>query len=316
MFKPSSNIKNQKKKTSILKDDNITDSTFELIDKVVHDFAPEIAHVSQFKEDETEEQQIKTGRLHEHRILGIFLNSYLNGKYKLNTTEVEDEYNFYFKEVTRSTVSTYLNMLKKELILYTERDGRSVNYLFCKDPPKNIEPFWFTRIFCIIPAYFNRIMKFCKLYINAEKYLQKFIDDNFENDKDQLIRNFQFIIGIIILKILKNRCSKCSSCQFSEREMYIKIEEMIEIAIKDRTDVLSNEITTDLVETYSEIPSFDGLEIEEESIIEKIAKEILIRANIFNKDLEFQIMVSTRRKDLRLKQNEVLDDSLISIFKD
>ncbi|MFW9829121.1 MAG: hypothetical protein ACFFEY_16205 [Candidatus Thorarchaeota archaeon] len=316
MFKPSSNVKNQKKLQAILKDDIITDSTFELVDKVVCDFAPEIAHVSQFKEDESEEQQIKTGRLHEHRILGIFLNCYLDGKHKLNTAEVEEEYNLYFKEVTRSTVSTYLNMLKKELILYTERDGRLVNYLFFKEPPVNIEPFWFTRIFCVIPAYFNRVMKFCRLYIDAEKYAKQFTDDNIETDKEQLVRNFQFIIGIIILKILKNRCTKCSSCQFSEREMYLKIESMIDIAIKDRTDVLSNEITTDLIEMYSEIPNFNGLGIEEEHIIMKVAKEIIIRANLFHRDLEFQIMVSNRRKDLRLKQHEVLDDSLISIIND
>ncbi len=316
MLKPSSNMKNKEKDHSISEDNVITDSTFELIDKVIHDFAPEIAHICQFKEDETEEQQIKTGRLHEHRILGIFLYSYLDGKYKLNTAEVEEEYNFFFKEVTRSTVSTYLNMLKKELILYTERDGRLVDYLFCKDPPNNLEPFWFTRIFCIIPAYFNRVMKFCKLYMNAEKYCKQLIKDNLETDEEQLIRNFQFIIGIIILKILKNRCSKCSCCQFSEKEIYTKIEEMIDIAIKDRTDVLSNEITTDLVEAYSEIPCFNGLGIEEEHIMKKVAKEILIRANIFHKDLEFQIMVSNRRKDLRLKQHGVSDDSLISIIND
>ena len=52
-----------------LKASEITDSKFKLIDRVIQDFAPEIAYLCQIREDESEEQQIKTGRLHENRIL-------------------------------------------------------------------------------------------------------------------------------------------------------------------------------------------------------------------------------------------------------
>ncbi|MFX1310617.1 MAG: hypothetical protein ACFE8C_13025, partial [Promethearchaeota archaeon] len=113
----------------------IIDSDLKLIDKVVQEFAPEIAFLYHFREDEAEEQQIKTGRLHENRILGIILKFYLEGKNKTSTAEVESEYKKYFKEIARSTTSTYLNMLKKESTLYTERDGRIVYYVFYEDPP-------------------------------------------------------------------------------------------------------------------------------------------------------------------------------------
>ena len=38
----------------------ITDSELLLIDRVIQDFAPEIAYLYQIREDESEEQQIKT----------------------------------------------------------------------------------------------------------------------------------------------------------------------------------------------------------------------------------------------------------------
>ena len=55
----------------------ITDSELKLVDKVIQEFAPEIAFLYQIRDDESEEQQIKTGRLHENRILGIILKFYL-----------------------------------------------------------------------------------------------------------------------------------------------------------------------------------------------------------------------------------------------
>ncbi|MFW9819917.1 MAG: hypothetical protein ACFFE5_09930, partial [Candidatus Thorarchaeota archaeon] len=139
---------------------DLTDSEFILIDKVVQEYAPESAFLYHIREDESEEQQIKTGRLHENRILGIILKFYFEGINKVTTGEVEQEYKRYFRDIARSTTSTYLNMLKKESTLFTERDGRVAYYIFYEDPPVNIKPFWFTRMFCIVPAYFNRANKF------------------------------------------------------------------------------------------------------------------------------------------------------------
>ncbi|MHA1292892.1 MAG: BlaI/MecI/CopY family transcriptional regulator [Promethearchaeota archaeon] len=108
----------------------------ESLDKVIQEFAPEVADIYSIREDESEEQQIKTGRLHENRILGIILKFFLEGKKKVTTGEVENEYKKYFKDIARSTISTYLNMLKKESTLYKERDGRIVYYIFLKSRQK------------------------------------------------------------------------------------------------------------------------------------------------------------------------------------
>ncbi|MFX1302451.1 MAG: hypothetical protein ACFFBV_01040 [Promethearchaeota archaeon] len=289
----------------------ILDSELKVIDKVIQDFAPEIAYLYQIREDESEEQQIKTGRLHENRILGIILKFYLDGKKKITTGEVEQEYKRYFKEIARSTISTYLNMLKKEATLYKERDGRIVYYIFYEDPPIGIDPFWFTRIFCIVPAYFDRANYFSNLYINAEKFVQQYINDDVSGDKEILIRNFKFITGLIILNIFKNRSLKCVLCQFSKREIYNKLVEIISVAIKDRSDVLTEDLLENLIKNFSEIPMFNGLNIKSEEIEKNIVKEILKCADIYKKDLDFQIMVSLRRKDLRLKQKLALEEENI-----
>ena len=286
----------------------ITDSELKLIDKAVQNFAPEIAYLYQYREDESEEQQIKTGRLHENRILGIILKSYLEGKNKIATGDVEEEYKKYFKDIARSTISTYLNMLKKESTLYKERDGRIVYYIFHEDPPIGINPFWFTRIFCIIPAYFGRALYFTRLYLKAEKHIEEYIKDYHPEDKKILIRNFKFILGLIILKIFKNRSSKCRYCQFSKREIYIKLEEIIGVAVKDRTDVLPEDLLENLIDRLSEIPMFEGLSIKDDKIREQIIGTIMKAGDEYKKDLDFQIMVSQRRKALRLKQKKALEE--------
>ena len=58
---------------------------------------------------------------------------------------------------------------------------------------------------------------------------------------------------------------------------------------------------------------FDGINIKSEDIESKIPKEILRCAEAYKKDLDFQIMVSIRRKDLRLKQKFALEDQEIDL---
>ncbi|UCC21269.1 MAG: hypothetical protein JSV62_08325 [Promethearchaeota archaeon] len=293
--------------SSRLEGAQITDSELEILDKVIQDYSPEIVFLYQFREDQSEEQQIKTGRLHENRILGIILKFYLEGKKKITTGEVEQEYKRYFKEIARSTISTYLNMLKKESTLYKERDGRIVYYIFYEDPPIGIKPFWFTRIFCIVPSYFDRARFFANLYMDSKKYILQYINEYNSKDKEILIRNFKFITGLIILNILKNRSSKCILCQFSKREIYNKLEEIIQVAVKDRSDVLPEELLYEFIEKYAEIPIFNGISINSEYFEDKIAKDIFRCADLYKKDLDFQITVSLRRRDLRLKQKLALE---------
>ncbi len=192
------------KKNTQFEGAEIKDLELKLIYKTIQDFAPEIAYLYQFREDESEELQVKTGRLNENRILGIFLKFYLEGKNIITTTEIEQDYKRYFKDIARSTTSTYMNMLTKESTLYKERDGRIVYYIFYRDPPIGIKPFWFTRVFCIVPAYFDRAYYFSNLYSNAEKYVEQYANKDSSIDKEILERNFKFIIGLIILNIFKN----------------------------------------------------------------------------------------------------------------
>lgn len=277
------------------------------LDEVIRDFAAEVADIYSIREDESEEQQIKTGRLHENRILGIILKFFLEGKKKITTSEVEEEYKKYFKEIARSTISTYLNMLQKESTLYKERDGRVVYYIFFEEPPEGIKPFWFTRIFCIVPAYFRRAFLFSELYLEAESLVK-----NYHKGKDLeiIIKNFKFIVGLIILLILKNRCSKCKLCQFSEQSIYNEMSEEMEMSIKDRSDVLPKDLLDVLINEYSEIPIFGGIRFKENKQL--IAEKIIGFSDDYKKDLEFQIMVSSRRMDLRLKQKQRKEEEEIS----
>jgi len=234
------------------------------------------------------------------------LKFYLENKIKSTTREIESEYKKYFKAIARSTTSTYLNMLKKESTLYTEREGRIVHYIFRETPPKGIKPFWFTRMFCIVPAYFQQAYDFSILYVNAEKYMRPYINKYGDVNKEILIRNFKFITGLIILNIFKNRSSKCIDCQFSKREIYKKLEEKIALAFKDRSDVLPPEISEELVEQYSEISMFNGIDMKGDSM-DQIVQDILRCADIYKKDLDFQIMVSTRRTASRLNHKKAYE---------
>ena len=233
-------------------------------------------------------------------------------KKKITTGEFEAEYKRYFKEIARSTISTYLNILKKNSTLDTKRDGRIVYYFFKVKPPMVIKPFWFTRIFCVVPAYFNRALFFSNLYINAEKSIHESFYNHGSKDIGILIRNYKFITGLIILNIFKNRSSKCVFCLFSKKEIYKVLEERVNIAINDRSDVLPEDLIKTLIEKCSEIPIFNRADIYDDN---DINTEISRCANLYKKDLDFQIMVSLRRKDVRLKQKIVLEKKLLKIIK-
>ncbi|MFW9865070.1 MAG: hypothetical protein ACFFEN_03155 [Candidatus Thorarchaeota archaeon] len=285
----------------------IADSFLKLLDNVIQDFAPEISHVYQIREDETEQQQIKTGRLHENRILGIFLKYYLQGNQKLITNDVEREYRRYFRGIARSTLSTYLNELVKDSTLHKERDGRNVFFTLCEDPPNALKSFWFTRIFCIVPAYFNRAVFFANIYQNAEAYALRYISQHPIGDKKNLTRNFKHLLGLIILKIFKNRTSNCVFCQFSKRKIYLELEEVLSASIEDRSDVLSDELLNNVINTCSEIPMFKGIDINDKNLRDLTIKSILKSADLYRKDIDFQIMVTGQRKALKLKQKKALE---------
>jgi hypothetical protein len=275
----------------------ITELNIYILEKVIHEIAPELIDIYNIREDENEEQQVKTGRLHENRILGIILKFYLEGKKKVTTRDVEIEYKKFFKEIARSTISTYLNMLKKESTLYKERDGRLVYYIFFEDPPEDVSAFWFTRLFCIDPAYFSRAIYFSSLYSIAEVIVKKHMK---KGNYDELVDTFRYLTGIIILNILKNRGSKCILCQFSKQESYIELLDALNLAIKDRTDVLPSELQEVLKKKYAEIPNFGGYYFRDENKEIEMIEQLLNFANQYKKDMEYQTMVLNRRIDTRI----------------
>ncbi|KKN23927.1 hypothetical protein LCGC14_0900050 [marine sediment metagenome] len=76
-------------KTNKSKPAEITDPDIILMNEVIQGYAPELGRLYPTIEDTTEEQRIKTGHLHENRILGVLLNFFLNGNRKMTTTEVK-----------------------------------------------------------------------------------------------------------------------------------------------------------------------------------------------------------------------------------
>ena len=266
---------------------------------MIQDVAPEIIDIYDIREDESEEQQIKTGRLHECRILGIMLKFYFEGKEKVTTRDVEFEYKKYFKEIARSTISTYLNMLKNENTLYKERDGRIVFYILSEKPPDNLSSFWFTRLFCIDPIYFERALYFASLYSIADKIV---LEHETTEEKDKMIFNFKYLVGIITLYILKNRAIKCLSCQFGNQDRYEDLRQSIDLAIKDRADVLSDDLLKELSKKFSEIPTFGGINIKEEENEKKMINTLLEFSSKYKKDIDFQTMVLGRRIDIKKLQ--------------
>ena len=238
------------------------------------------------------------------------LKFFLEGKKKVTTREVELEYKKYFKDIARSTISTYLNMLKKEAMLIKEREGRIVYYMFQEPPPKAVSGFWFTRLFCIDPPYFYRAVYFASLYSIAKKI----VVENAEKGNQKVLEgNLKYLIGVIILLILKNRNEKCTLCQFGKQEKYIHLIEELDSALKDRTDVLPSELLEVLKQEYSEISLFGGISVVE--IEEKIAmiERLLKFAYKYNKDIEFQLMVLGRRLESKSLQKAGIESNPLDI---
>ncbi len=277
----------------------ITELNVYILEKIIHEIAPELIDIYNIREDESEEEKIKTGRLHENRILGIMLKFFFEGKNKVTTREVELEYKKFFKDIARSTISTYLNILKRETTLYKERDGRLVYYILHEDPPQEISPFWFTRLFCSDPAYFSRAIYFSSLYSIVEIIVKKYMKKGVFNE---VVESFRYLIGIIILYILKNRSSKCVLCQFGKQERYEDLLDAINAALKDRTDVLPSELQDILNKSYAEIPIFGGYCISDAEKEIEIIEQLITYANQYRKDMEYQTMVLNRRITTRVPE--------------
>ena len=119
---------------------------------------------------------------------------------------------------------------------------------------------------------------------------------------NEVVESFRYLIGIIILYILKNRSSKCVLCQFGKRERYEGLLDAINAALKDRTDVLPSELQEFLNKRYAEIPIFGGYCISNAEKEIEIIEQLITYANQYKKDMEYQTMVLNRRITTRVPE--------------
>ncbi|GAB4319114.1 MAG: hypothetical protein Kow0069_22520 [Promethearchaeota archaeon] len=260
------------------------------VESVVREFAPEVADSWAAIEDPKEE---RLGRLHENRILGIKLRYLFLERPKTTTSDVEDSYEIFFQKIARSTVSTYLNQLDREGVLHKERDGRVVYYLFSHPPPDGVSPFWFVRNFCTTPAYLARAVFFANLYDQVGR-------DYSANGAERA--NKKFLLGVTVLALLYHRVKMCLLCQFGTRTVYRKMKEDLRTALSDRSDVLPKRLSSFLIKELGQIPSFGGLPLVPNK--EAIKDELDELSRRYSQDLEFQLTVSLRRLELRLKRRK------------
>jgi DNA-binding transcriptional ArsR family regulator len=266
----------------------------EHLSEIVREYAPELADLWIIRKDDFEEEGIRTGRLHENHILGIILGQdFLNEK-RITTQEIESHYEKYFKKIARSTVSTYLNQLDKEGVLGKERDGRIVFYYLKEAPPESFKPFWIVRNFYVLPAFFMRA-----------QYLSRFYQMK-ANIPPDLIESRKFIVGLALLTIFRNRFDKCILCQFASKEGYRELKDVFDTIIKDRKDVLPEALQSFIERDLGELPMFGGLNIPEKVTDGEINTRINDYVERYAQDIDFQMNVSKRRQELRLKQKHKL----------
>ena len=110
----------------------------------------------------SDSKNIMLGRLHENHLLGIFIWFYTIKQEEITTEKLEAEYSKFFKKVSRSTISTYLNQLEKQGILSKRKQGKEVFYKLTYEPPNKIHPIYLVRNFCPYPSYTPK--KFFRLY--------------------------------------------------------------------------------------------------------------------------------------------------------
>jgi hypothetical protein len=264
--------------------------------EIIREYAPELADLWITRRDDFEDEGIKTGRLHENHILGIILAGDFINERQITTMDIEAFYENYFKKIARSTVSTYLNTLDKDGVLAKERDGRIVFYYLKEKPPYNIRPFWVVRNFCTLPAYFMRAQYICRYY------------DMKTSLPEDLLEARKFIVGLSLLTLFRNRFDKCMLCQFASKEGYRELKEMFDLIIKDRKDVLPEALQTFIEKDLAELPMFGGLTIPAEVSDDEINRRINDFVERFAQDIDFQMNVSRRRQELRLKQKQKISE--------
>ncbi|MBD3228339.1 MAG: hypothetical protein GF329_09140 [Candidatus Lokiarchaeota archaeon] len=218
-------------------------------------------------------------RLSEKRILGLlFLFK------KLSTERMVELYNKWFENLSRSTISYYLNGLYKRNILKKEKDGKKV-YFYYNEIAKitKANPFWFTKNICPIPRYLYRIAYFARfIYTTKPK------------------KHIEYIIKIIQLNIFNKMLEKCIYCRFSNHKTIKDLRRKILGIIETKTNYLGS-ILQEYTDKYAELYLFDGYQIISKIGGERIPNKIIEFANKNKEEIEYQLKLNKKINEIKVK---------------
>ncbi|MFX1450250.1 MAG: hypothetical protein ACFFCM_05380 [Promethearchaeota archaeon] len=212
--------------------------------------------------DRPETIKSNLGQLQKNRILGIFLWLLDTNTDKVTTQKIETEYRKFFKEISRSSISNYLNQLIKENVLKKEKVGKTVYYEIAHEIPKILDsdPFWFVKNFCIYPVYICRTSYFArKLRIEKSKEVA-------------------YIYKLINYNLIKNRMKKCLVCPFGIKKEYQGVLNKLEKQYMTLKNLLPKHLVEFIEASLGELKIFNGISLfpswlEVKSKIENLAKE-------------------------------------------
>ncbi len=189
-----------------------------------------------------ETKDLKVGRLHEHRILGIMLWLYTVDILRVTTKQIVNYYTDFFEKFSRSSISTYLNSLNAEGVLRKDKEGRNVYYFFAESPPQHISPIWIIRNFCLYPAYA------CRSF---------FLYQKFKDFEKRNLSKEAFFLDKAIKYLDMRRLECCNLCLFVEREEGEDALKEIKKELERETDLLPSELIQE-IRSLGELSIFDG----------------------------------------------------------
>ncbi|MHA1299409.1 MAG: helix-turn-helix domain-containing protein [Candidatus Helarchaeota archaeon] len=251
--------------------------------KAIEDYAKEfkgLDKISLVIFDRPESLKSNLGQLQKNRILGIFLWLKNTKKDNVTTNKIETEYKKFFKPISRSSISNYLNQLVKENVLKKEKVGKEVFYKIAHEIPSIIQgdPFWFVRNFCIYPVYICRTSYFARK-LRIEKN-----------------REETYIFKLINYNLIKNRLKKCALCPFGIKKKYDSVLEDLEKQYITLKNLLPRELIEFIEFSLGELKLFNGISLFPSWTVVK--EKIDEFANRFKKELKAQIQTITREWEI------------------
>ncbi len=233
--------------------------------KAIEDYAKEFEGLNDICMqifDRPETLKSNLGQLQKNRILGIFLWLKNTNKSRVTTQKIEAEYEKFFKPISRSSISNYLNQLIKENVLKKQKVGKTVFYEIAHEIPTILDsdPFWFVKNFCIYPVYICRTSYFArKLRIEKNKEVA-------------------YVYKLINYNLVRNRIKKCLVCPFGIKKQYKTVLEKLEKQYITLKNLLPKQLVENIEGNFGELKIFNGISLfpswlEVKGKIENLAKD-------------------------------------------